>query len=53
MATREAHTKGGTPESGTSYKKQATSPGTHENTEGTQRPKSPPVTSAPDGHKIK
>lgn len=54
MATREAHTQGGTLESGTSYKKSAKSEGTHKHGNPMrQTPQSPPVTSAPNGHKIK
>lgn len=53
MATREANTKGGTLESGTSYKGSAKDEASMKNTDKTQRPMSPPVTSAPGGHKIK
>lgn len=53
MATREANTKGGTLESGTTYKTSAKDESSMKNTEGTQRPMSAPVTSAPNGQKIK
>lgn len=54
MATREANTQGGTLESGTSYKQSAKSESTHKHgNEQRGTPQSPPVTSAPGGHKIK
>jgi hypothetical protein len=54
MATREANTSGGSLESGCSYKQPATSEATHKHgNEQKGTPQSPPVTSAPNGHKIK
>lgn len=54
MATREANTQGGSLESGCTYKQSAKSEATHKHrNEQSQRPQSPPATSAPNGHKIK
>lgn len=54
MATREAHTSGGSLESGTTYKQKVKDDGSMKhNNEQQQRPKSNPTHSAPNGHKIK
>jgi hypothetical protein len=54
MATKEANTSGGSLESGCCYKQTAKDERSmkHGN-EQSQKPQSPPVTSAPNGHKIK